>query len=129
MATTQAGVRVDGLRKLRRDLRQLPEGMADLKEANQRAGQVVVQAARPPVGKSRKLGQAGRASRAAGRVSILWGGARVPYAGPIHWGWPARGIEAQPFVVDAAQRTEAIWLEAYLADVDAALQPLYGTTY
>lgn len=129
MGTSSAVVRVDGLRKLRRDLRQLPAGMADLKEANQRTGQLVVQAARPPRGKTGRLAQAGRASRAAGRVSVLWGGAAVPYAGPIHWGWPSHHIEAQPFVVEAAQRTEPIWLEAYLADVDRALQPLYGSTY
>lgn len=26
----------------------------------------------------------------------------VPYAGPIHFGWPARNIEAQPFLWEAA---------------------------
>ena len=128
MTRPAAGVRVDGLRKLRRDLRQLPDGMADLKDANQRAGQLVVQAARPPR-KSGRLAQAGRASRAAGRVTVLWGGARVPYAGPVHWGWPAHNIEPQPFVVEAAQRTEPQWLELYLEDVDKLLQPIYGTTY
>lgn len=128
MARPSAGVRVDGLRKLRRDLRQLPEGTADLKQANQRAGQLVVQAARPPR-RSGKLSGAGRASRAVGRVSVLWGGAAVPYAGPIHWGWPSHNIAPQPFVVEAAQRTEPVWLEAYLEDVDKLLQPIYGTTY
>lgn len=127
-----ASVRIDGLRRLRRDLRQLEGGLADLKDANARAGQVVVQAAtakaprRPGSG---RLAGSGRASRAAGRVSVLWGGARVPYAGPIHWGWPARGIEAQPFVAEAAQETEPKWLPAYLADIDAALAPMYGRTY
>ena len=127
-----ATIRVDGLRRLRRDLRQLEGGLSDLKDANARAGQVVVQAAtvkaprRPGSG---RLAGSGRPSRAAGRVSILWGGARVPYAGPIHWGWPARGIEAQPFVVEAAQETQPQWLASYVADIDAALAPMYGRTY
>jgi hypothetical protein len=36
-----------------------------------------------------------------GRVAA--GKARVPYAGPIHFGWPARNISPQPFLVDALQ--------------------------
>jgi hypothetical protein len=41
----------------------------------------------------------------------------VPYAGPIHWGWPSRGIAAQPFVSDAAVRTETVWLPIYAAEL------------
>ena len=57
------------------------------------------------------------------------GGASLPYAGPIHWGWPARRIEAQPFIADAAQATEPIWIPAYEADVQAAVDLVNGNTY
>jgi hypothetical protein len=46
------------------------------------------------------------------------GGARLPYAGPIHWGWPSRGIAAQPFIAATAQDTQPTWLGYYEADVD-----------
>ena len=32
---------------------------------------------------------------------MLAGRKAVPYAGPIHFGWPARNIEPQPFLYDA----------------------------
>jgi len=58
----------------------------------------------------------------------------VPYAGPIHWGWPTGSaklpkklrqvtgrewfIAPNPFVIDAAQRTESTWTRVYLDAVD-----------
>ena len=47
-----------------------------------------------------------RASRLAKGVRVSVGRATVPYAGAIHWGWPARNISAQPFLTDAAKQTE-----------------------
>jgi hypothetical protein len=35
------------------------------------------------------------------------GRAAVPYAGPIHWGWRARHIKAQPWLYDAIESTPA----------------------
>jgi len=54
------------------------------------------------------------------------GRASVPYAGPIHWGWPARNIEPQPFLTDAAVATEPRWTAQYLEDVEAALAKVKG---
>lgn len=123
-----AQVSITGLAKLRRDLRQVGDDLGDLKDANARAGQVVLSRADPPR-RSGSLASSGRVSRSAARVSILWGGARLPYAGPIHWGWAARGIEPQPFAVDAAQASEATWLPLYLADLDRIAGSLDGRTY
>ena len=39
------------------------------------------------------------AVRTGGRVRV--GNSSVPYAGPIHFGWPARRIKPQPFVYEA----------------------------
>ena len=39
------------------------------------------------------------AVRTGGRVRV--GNASVPYAGPIHFGWPKRRIVPQPFIYDA----------------------------
>lgn len=57
------------------------------------------------------------------------GRASVPYAGPIHYGWPAHGIEANPFVTDAAQATEPLWLPKYETDVNAVAHSLDGNRY
>jgi len=124
-------VEVDGLRKLRRDLRALGDDLGDLKDANASTAQVVATEAarRAPTGRTGRLAGSGRGNRAAGRATVSFGGAKVPYAGPIHYGWPARGIEPQPFVTDAAVATEPIWLPAYLAAVDQAVEHVAGRTY
>jgi hypothetical protein len=42
------------------------------------------------------------ASKTSGHVKV--GYKAVPYAGPIHFGWPARFIKPQPFIYDAIDR-------------------------
>lgn len=54
------------------------------------------------------------------------GGAAVPYAGPIHWGWPSHNIEPQPFIAAAAQDTEPQWLGLYERDVQRTLDRVKG---
>lgn len=122
MAAVNAGVRVEGLRELRRGLRQLGEDTADLKEANAAAAAIVASAAaaRAPR-RTGRLAATVKGNRAVGRATVRGGGARVPYAGPVHWGWPARHIDGQPFVVDAAQATEPVWLPAYQQALDRAV--------
>ena len=50
----------------------------------------------------------------------------MPYAGPIHWGWPAHHIEAQPFLSDAAKATEPQWRSEYMKAVEDALAQVRG---
>lgn len=121
-------VQIDGLGKLRRALREAGDDLADLKDANAAAAALVAgaAAARAPRRSGRLAGSI-RGNRAAGRASILAGGAAVPYAGPIHWGWPARGIEAQPFATEAAAATEAAWLSIYEHDLQRVLDTVNGT--
>lgn len=38
------------------------------------------------------------------RATVQAGNSKVLYAGPIHWGWPARNIQAQPFITDALKQ-------------------------
>ena len=121
---------MDGLRRLRADLRRAGEDLRDLREVNRRAGELVARAAAPLARRrTGRLAGAGRAAAAANRVSVLWGGASVPYAGPLHWGWPARGITPDPFVSEAAQATEAAWLGMYQDELEDAFRSMYGRTY
>jgi hypothetical protein len=41
-------------------------------------------------------------SKTSARVKA--GGGKIAYAGPIHWGWPARRIKPQPFFLDAIDK-------------------------
>lgn len=41
-------------------------------------------------------------SKTSARVRV--GGVKIPYAGPIHYGWAQRGIRPQPFLLDAIDK-------------------------
>lgn len=120
-------VEVEGARELRRTLKRAGDDLGDLKDANQRAGQFVANAGsqRAPH-LTGALAGALRASRVAGGATIRAGSASVPYAGPIHWGWPAHNIKAQPFLSDAATETEPEWLPIYEEDIAKIVDRIEG---
>jgi hypothetical protein len=45
-----------------------------------------------------------RAGRGKTKAVVRAGGARVPYAGVIHFGWPAHRIAPNPFLAESLQR-------------------------
>lgn len=113
---------VHGLRELRRNLRRLEDDAADLKEANATAAQTVAAAAAARAPKrTGRLAASIRGNRAVGRATVK-SLPSVAYAGPIHWGWPARHIDGQPFILEGAQQTEGVWLPAYEAAVARAVE-------
>jgi hypothetical protein len=124
---TEVGVRVEGLATLTRTMRKAGEDLTDLKDANARAAAIVVSAAAGMAPRrSGALAGSIRGTRAVGRARVQAGRASVPYAAPIHWGWPARHIAANPFLSDAARATEGKWVPLYLADVQSALDKVRG---
>jgi hypothetical protein len=111
-------VKVEGARELRRALRGVEGGLEDLKETHRKVVAVVV-----PVGRSKGPRRTGRllgSVRGSGTKTgavVRAGGARVPYGNPIHWGWPARHIRAQPWLAEAGKATEPTWTRIYTHDV------------
>jgi hypothetical protein len=120
-------VKIEGARELRRTLKRAGVNLDDLKDANQAAGNIVAAAGRTSAPRrAGRLGNSVRASRAAASATVRAGGAAVPYAGVIHWGWPAHHIGAQPWLSEAATRTEPAWLAAYEAGVAKVLDTIKG---
>jgi phage gpG-like protein len=83
------------------------------------------------------------AGRAAGRAPVVSGrlasslhpessaeyarvASNVIYAGVIHWGWAARHIRANEFLVPTAENTEPVWLRYYREDLQRALNKVKG---
>jgi hypothetical protein len=120
-------VTVEGFDRLIRTLRKAGEDISDMKDANALAASMVASAAsaRAPRRTGALAGNV-RGSRKAKGATVRAGGARVPYAGPIHWGWPRRHITAQPFISTAARDTEPRWVAAYLDAVQRALDNVKG---
>lgn len=123
---TRAGVRVEGARELRSALKRAGRDLSDLKAANARVAAFIATSSRPSA--PRRTGQlvgTTRGNKAAGKAVVLVGNAATPYAAPIHWGWPARGIEPQTWVTDTAKRTEPTWLGFYQEDVDRIVESVH----
>jgi hypothetical protein len=53
------------------------------------------------------------------RGAVVTAGANLPYGPVIHWGWPARGIPARPFLAEAIGRAEKTYLQTYTDVVQA----------
>lgn len=116
-------VKVEGLRDLNRALTKTGADVEDLKDLNQDISQLVVQTAQSLVTVvSGDLRSSIKGNRAKGKAVVKAGGARIPYAGPIHWGWPKRGIAPSMFLADAVdQNTEQI-THKYQDGIDKVLR-------
>ena len=120
-------VSVEGLSRLRATLAEAGAQLDDLKAAHAAAAQFVADtaAARAPV----RTGALANSIRSSGtkRAGVIRAGNKaVPYAGPIHWGWPSRNIKANRFMTDAAATTEAAWVELFYQHITAALEAVEG---
>jgi hypothetical protein len=106
------GVQVEGLKGLVRALKRAgaDDLLAALKSANAEAAKTVEETARPDVpSRSGKLVGSLRSSATPRAGVVRIGKASVPYAGPIHFGWPARNIAPRPFLYEALdQRADEI---------------------
>lgn len=120
-------IKVEGARQLRATMAKAGIDLQDMVNANAEvsalvAGRATTMAPR----KSGRLAASVRGNRAKSQAVVRVGGASVPYAGPIHWGWPARNISPHPFAVDAAHETEPTWVAMYLAAVNRVLDKVKG---
>lgn len=104
-------IRVTGLRRTVRALERSGTDAQDLKDLMHAIGMLIVDAASPP-SRSGTLAGTGRAGRGKTKAVARFGGARAPYAGVVHYGWPARNIAPQPFVTDAIQSQRSDILRA-----------------
>lgn len=123
--SSQPAFQVEGARELRRALKAAGVSVQDLKDVNLEVAEIVKAASQPP----RVTGRLAASERAAGTQAaaiVRAGGARLRYAAPIHWGWPARNIKAQPFISEAAETTEARWAARYYHHLEAVISAIEG---
>lgn len=93
---------IEGLRDVQKAMRNFSDDSRnDMKETHRKAGQIVVDGAARlvPVRSGALLASLRSApTQRQGRVRV--GSAAVPYAGPIHFGWPGRNIQPNPFIYE-----------------------------
>lgn len=120
-------VSIQGLSRLRRTMKKAEMDMGLLKDLNRAAAGVVegaASSATPTL--TGRLGSTLRSSATQSAGIVRAGRKSVPYAGVVHWGWPARNIHAQSWLVDAAHATESEWLDVYLDGVNSILNDIEG---
>lgn len=112
-------VRVEGARQFRAALRRADGDLADLKAVNADVAAVAARAGRIDAPhRSGALAATVRSSGTATQAIVRVGTSRVPYAGPIHYGWPARHIAPHPFIITGAESSQPAWLDLYVAAID-----------
>ena len=101
--------------------------LADLKSVHAAVAELVAQKSRPRAPRrSGRLAATVRGNRAAARSTVMAGRAAVPYANPIHWGWPARNIKAQPWILETADDTETQYLKMFEAGIASVISKIEG---
>jgi IS5 family transposase len=120
-------VRVEGARELRATLKRAGAEMKDFTAAHREVSVIVAGAGatRAP----RQTGRLASSIRPGGtktQAIARGGGARVPYANPIHWGWPRRNIRPSLFLTTAAKDTEEQWVEVYHGRLLQIIQKVHG---
>lgn len=117
----QGALQIDGLREINRDLRNMSQqARDDMKNTHREAGEIVARAAKvlAPVRTGLLASTVVSApTQRQGRVRV-GRGQSVPYAGPVHFGWPARRIAPRPFIYDALDMRRDEVRDAYVARVN-----------
>ena len=120
-------IKVIGGRRLRRTLRDAGFDLQELKDTNRRVAGIVASEGKTtaPVASGRLAADV-RPGATNTAAMVRAGRKAIPYAGPIHWGGPKRNIVAQPFLSDAAQRTEPTWQDVYMSYVNKIINTIEG---
>lgn len=96
------GVRIEGLTKVVRALKDIGVEVDDLKDAfSAIAREAADRAARHAPRVSGRLAGGIRGNRAQSKAVVIAGRSSIPYAGAINYGWPARNIAASSFMQKA----------------------------
>lgn len=123
----QTGIKVEGGRQLRAEMKAAGDDLQDLKDAHKEAAEFVVSAAGPKTPRrTERLASTARAAGTATQAIMRWGGGQVKQAGPVHFGWAERNIKPQPWATEAAQETEPTWTEIYFRRVQRTLARIRG---
>ncbi|MFB6726793.1 hypothetical protein ACFCV3_41880 [Kribbella sp. NPDC056345] len=119
MATT--GVRVDGLKKLVRELEGLGADIADLKDA---FGNIAKRGATVTAGfvpsLTGRLKATVRGNRAKNKAVVTVGRATRPYAGIVNYGWEARNIAPAEFT----RKTDDVMQPVAVSEITDSLQQI-----
>lgn len=106
-ADSRDPIKITGLSEVQRNLRKLSTDALDLNkteflETNKQVAEIVINETKKYVPfLTGALAAAIRNASTKKSAKVRAGNAAVPYAGPIHFGWPSRSIKPQTFLYEA----------------------------
>jgi len=118
---------LEGARELVKALRTIDRDLPkELQKIHKSIAEPVAEAARlkAPVGKTGRLKRSVKAYGTQ-RISAIGAGARLLYAGPIHYGWPAHNIVAQPFLNTTLTENQDSMINNYETELDDFIQGVW----
>lgn len=121
MTTAEGAVHVEGLRELRRAIREAKDDLSkDALKATHLEGATIVadEAERIVPRRSGDLASSIRPAGQQAKAVVRAGRKSIPYAGVIHFGWAGHNIEPQPFIYDALDHRADEVVDAYQRQVD-----------
>jgi len=120
------GLTLKGADRLEATLGQAGDALANLEQASAEAGQIVTSLAAVTAPRLTGALAGSIQPEVAENGNEVTIGSDLIYAPPIHNGWAAHNIAPQPFLRDAADRSQARWVGAYMAALDRAVTGVEG---
>lgn len=115
----RGGVRVEGLNRVTRALQGLGLDVEDLVGAFGAIADQAVDRIQAHVPKrSGALASDIRGNKSKNKAVVRAGRAAIPYAGPINYGWPKRGIEAAGFMQKGDEEMQPIAAQLLADEID-----------
>jgi hypothetical protein len=117
-------ITLKGAPRFEADLDRAARELEDLRDAATEVARVVRSAGSSESPRRTGALAASLTSSAGRNLSTITSG--LVYAIPIHYGRPAHGIEANPFLMRAAQKTEPVWTGIYERSVQRVADSVRG---
>jgi hypothetical protein len=118
----KADFQLVGADRLGRTAKAVARQLGDLSGPGEAASGDIARRARSKA--PRRSGALASSIESGASASEAFAGAGAPYARPIEFGWPARGIRPQPYLEPAAD--ESAWSDAYAKRLDELLATVEG---
>jgi hypothetical protein len=116
---------VQGADELRRALRRMSDRLDDMEGTHASAGEKIATVARAIVPRvSGALADTIAVETTPEGSAVVAGSDAVPYAGVINYGWPARDIDAQPYLDEAVGTAGSDAIEVYQDRVEDLVRTL-----
>lgn len=127
-ANPAEAIKITGLSKVQRDLRKLSTDALDLNkseflETNKQVAEIIINESKKYVPiVSGALAAAVKNASTKKSAKVRAGNVAVPYAGPIHFGYPKRAIKPNPFFYEAIDSRRNEVAQRYTSLVESLIK-------